>query len=205
MTALRLFIHRFRRPLAAVSAAVAVLLVASLIRPAGPALTDVVVAQRSLPAGTQLTSEDLAVLQVPVEYVAPGAIADLVSAAGRTIASDMDAGETLTRSRLVATTSRADGRHTVPVRLADAEAAQLLLPGSTIDLVLLSDSGFDQRAPRVVAEGVQVVTVPRRPTTVGLGPASSTTGSLVVVATDRRTAFALAAVGAQPGLGVVLR
>ena len=205
MTALRLFVHRFRRPLAAVSAAVAVLLVASLIKPAGPALTDVVIAQRSLPAGTQLTSDDLAVQQVPVEYAAPGAMADLGSAVGSTIASDIEAGETLTRSRLVSSAARADGRHDVPVRLADPEAAQLLLPGTTIDLVLLSRGDSDQGPPRVVAEGVQVVTVPRRPTTVGLGPASSTAGTLVVVATDRRTAVALAAVGAQPGLGVVLR
>ena len=39
----------------------------------------------------------------------------------------------------------------------------------------------------------------------GFGAAPRATGSLIVVATDRRTAVALAAAGAQPGLGVVLR
>jgi hypothetical protein len=52
---------------------------------------------------------------------------------------------------------------------------------------------------------VQVVTVPRISTSAGLGRDSRTAGSLIVVATDRRTAVALAAAGTQPGLGVVLR
>ena len=89
----------------------------------------------------------------------------------------------------------------MPVRLADAEAATLLSPGSVVDLVLASgDTGA-----RIVAEGVQVVTVPRISTSAGLGRDSRIAGSLIVVATDRRTAVALAAAGTQPGLGVVLR
>ena len=89
----------------------------------------------------------------------------------------------------------------MPVRLADAEAATLLAPGSVIDLVLASGDG----GARVVAEGVQVVTVPQRAVSTGLGGASRTAGSLIVVATDRRTAVVLAAASTQSGLGVVLR
>lgn len=164
-------------------------------------MADAVVAARDLPGGSMLSADDLAIEQLPAEYLAPGTLGLVADATGRTIAGGIAAGEVITRSRLVDTGPRPDGLHVVPVRLADAEAADLLLPGSVIDLVLASgDAGG-----RVVAEGVQVVTVPRRPASAGLGPSSRSAGSLIVVATDRRTAVALAAAGTQPGLGVVLR
>ena len=201
MTPARLFVYRFRRPLAAVSAGLAVLLFAVTLRPTSADLVDVIVASADLPAGSTLTEQDLAVDAIPADYVPPGAVANPADALGRMIASGIAMGEPLTRSRLMTTGPRADGLHTVPVRLADAEAATLLSPGSVIDLVLASgDTGA-----RIVAEGVQVVTVPRISTSAGLGRDSRTAGSLIVVATDRRTAVALAAAGTQPGLGVVLR
>ena len=196
---MRLFIYRFRRPLAAASAALAVLLLAASLRPASTDLVDVIVAASDLPPGATLNAEDLSVTALPSAYLPPGAVMTADDAVGRTIAGAISAGEPLTQSRLVATGPRADGLLTVPVRLADAEAASLLAPGSVIDLVLASRGS----APRVVAEGAQVVTVPQRPTTTGLGGTSRTAGSLIVVATDRRTAVALAAAGTQ--LGVVLR
>ena len=201
MNSVRLFIYRFRRPLAAASAALAVLLLAASLRPASTDLVDVIVAASDLPPGATLNAEDLSVTALPSAYLPPGAVMTADDAVGRTIAGAISAGEPLTQSRLVATGPRADGLLTVPVRLADAEAASLLAPGSVIDLVLASRGS----APRVVAEGAQVVTVPQRPTTTGLGGTSRTAGSLIVVATDRRTAVALAAAGTQPGLGVVLR
>ena len=201
MTPARLFVYRFRRPLAAVSAGLAVLLFAVTLRPTSADLVDVIVASADLPAGSTLTEQDLAVAAIPADFVPPGAVTNPADALGRMIASGIAMGEPLTRSRLMTTGPRADGLHTVPVRLADAEAATLLSPGSVIDLVLASgDTGA-----RIVAEGVQVVTVPRISTSAGLGRDSRTAGSLIVVATDRRTAVALAAAGTQPGLGVVLR
>jgi Flp pilus assembly protein CpaB len=201
VTPARLFVYRFRRPLAAVSAGLAVLLFAVTLRPASADLVDVIVASADLPAGSTLTEQDLAVDAMPADYVPPGAVTNPADALGRMIASGIASGEPIPSSRLVTTGPRADGLHTVPVRLADAEAATLLSPGSVIDLVLASgDTGA-----RIVAEGVQVVTVPRISTSAGLGRDSRTAGSLIVVATDRRTAVALAAAGTQPGLGVVLR
>lgn len=201
MSPVRLFIHRFRRPLAAASAAIAVLLVATALRPSGPPASQIVVASTDLPAGSTLTPEDLTLQEIPSDYVAPGAVGTLDSAVGRTIASAITAGETVTVSRLVTIEGRADGLLTVPVRLVDPEVADLLQPGSRIDLV----QSFGDSPGRVVAEDVQVVTVPRRAVPSTLGSASRDAGSLIVVATDRRTAVALAAVGTQPGLGVVLR
>lgn len=201
MTSARLFIYRFRRPIAAASAGLAVLLLASALRPASPDLVSIVVAAQDLPVGSSLGADDIALADVPVAYLPPGSLADVESVLGRMIASGIASGEPITSSRLVNTGPRSDGLHTVPVRLADAEAATLLSPGSVIDLVLASG---DTDA-RIVAEGVQVVTVPRISTSAGLGRDSRTAGSLIVVATDRRTAVALAAAGTQPGLGVVLR
>lgn len=201
MTSPRLLLYRFRRPIAAASAGLAVLILAATLRPASVDLVDVVVAAADLPPGTALTPQDLTVTGLPAGYLPPGALTAADEAVGRTIAGGIVAGEPITQSRLVATTSRPDGLTTVPVRLADAEAAALLVPGSVVDLVLASRDG----GGRVIAEGVQVVTVPQRAASAGLGSAPRSAGSLVVVATDRRTAVALAAAGTQPGLGVVLR
>ena len=158
-------------------------------------------AAEDLPGGSTLGVDDIALADAPASYVTPGSLADAESVLGRTLAGDIAAGEPITSSRLVTTGPRADGLHTVPVRLADPEAADLLVPGAVVDLVLASGD----ISGRVIAEGATVVTVPRGTTSPGLGPSSRTAGSLIVVATDRRTAVALAAVGAQPGLGVVLR
>jgi pilus assembly protein CpaB len=194
-------VYRYRRPLAATSAALSVLLLAIALRPASADVVEIVVASADLPAGSTLVAQDIALASMPADYLPPGALTDPDDAVGRTIASGITAGEPLTRSRLVATDPRPDGLLTVPVRLADPEAAALLSPGSLIDLVL--DSG-DEGA-RIVAEGVRVVTVPQRPMSAGIGGGTRTAGSLVVVATDRRTAVTLAAAGTQTGLGVVLR
>jgi Flp pilus assembly protein CpaB len=161
----------------------------------------IVVAAQDLPGGSTLGADDIALADVPVAYLPPGSLADAESVLGRTIAGDIASGEPITSSRLVTTGPRSDGLHTVPVRLADSEAADLLVPGSVVDLVLTSGDISGQ----VVAEGAKVITVPRRATSTGLGPSSRTAGSLIVVATDRRTAVALAAMGTQPGFGVVLR
>jgi pilus assembly protein CpaB len=205
MTSARLFIHRFRRPLSAASAALAVLLVVATLRPSSPQPVDVVVAATDLPAGATLTEDDLDVRQVPTEYVPPGAMPDVGTADGRTITSDVAAGEVITRSRLVQAEARSDGLHTVPVRLADAEAADLLIPGTLVDLVLVAGDGTSGNGGRLVAEGVRIVTIPRTTNGAGLGSTQRRAGSLIVVATDRRTAVTLAAVGTQPGLGVVMR
>lgn len=177
------------------------LLLAASLRPASGDLVSVVVAANDLPPGATLDAQDLSVTALPADYLPPGVITEVETAVGRTIAGGISAGEPMTASRLVAAGPRTDGLHTVPVRLADAEAATLLAPGSVIDLVLASRDS----TARVIAEGVQVVTVPQRSSSPGLGGASRTAGSLIVVATDRRTAVALAAAGTDPGLGVVLR
>ena len=205
MMSVRLFVYRFRRPLAGASAALAVLILASLIRPAQPPMTDLVVAATDLPAGATLTAADLDRWSVPVDYSTPGALVDPEEAVGGTISSALAAGEVITRNRLVSATTLPAGLHAVPVGHAETDVADLLTPGTTIDLVLISGDRGGDGTGDVVAQGVQVVTVPRPESSAGLGSPERRAGSLIVVATDRRTAVTLAAVGSQPGLGVVLR
>lgn len=201
MTSARLFLHRFRRPIAAASAALAVLLLASALRPAPPAQVDVVVVTVDLPSGAQLTADELGVRRITADDAPPGAIARIDDVTGRTLVGAIAAGEAVTETRLMDSVTRTDGLRLVPVRLSDPDFAGLLAPGMVVDLVQASR---DTRG-RVIAEGVRIVTVPRRSRDSGLGASPLTAGTLIVVATDRQTAVSLASAGSQTGVGVVMR
>lgn len=200
MTDPRLLAYRYRRPLAAACAALAVLLLALAVRPTAGDASPIVTAAADLPAGSVLSADDLSAVAYPIALVPSGAVTDPHDIVGRTLAGPISAGEPLTVTRLVFSEPRADGLQTVPVRLADAETAALLTPGSVVDIVRPRGDVGD-----VVAEGALVVTVPRPDDGRVFGASSRSAGSLIVVATDRRTAIALAAVGSRGGLGVVIR
>ena len=191
--------------MAAGCAALAVVFLASFLRPSGPALVDILTATTDLPAGSALTAEDISARPFPADHVPPGAFTDTTQLIGRLLAAPMAQGEAVTQSRLMSVGPRADGLHTVPVRLADAEMADLLAPGALIDLVLPMGDTSSPLAGEVIAAGARVVTVPRRPREGTFGASPRSAGSLVVVATDRRTAVALAAVGLRSGLGVIIQ
>ena len=191
--------RRHRRLIAASLACLAVLCALSVLRPAPEATITALAAATDLPAGTVLRAEDLASTEVPVSYPAPGAIVDLDAVDGRLLSAPMLAGEVLTQSRLVQSSSPAAGTLAVPVRLADAEVAGLLEPGMTLDLVSASGEG----RPTVVAESVRIITVPRRSGAFGSN-ADRGAGSLLLVAADRATAIRLAAASTEGGLSAIL-
>jgi pilus assembly protein CpaB len=201
VTSARLILHRFRRPIAAASAALAVLILATALRPASPPTIDVVRVSVDLPGGSRLSPGDLTIGPMVADAVPPGALTSADGAVGRTLVGAMAQGEVITATRLMDPSNRADGLQLVPVRLSDPELAELIAPGTLVDLVQSSGDGRG----RVVAEAVRVVTVPRRTRDAALGASPAGAGSLIVVATDRRTAIALAAAGPQAGVGVVLR
>ena len=122
--------------MAAGCAALAVVILASFLRPSGPALVDILTATTDLPAGSTLTAEDISTQPFPADHIPPGAFTDTTQLIGRLLAAPMAQGEAVTQTRLMSVGPRADGLHTVPVRLADAEMADLLAPGAIIDLVL---------------------------------------------------------------------
>ncbi|MFI0373436.1 Flp pilus assembly protein CpaB [Actinomadura sp. 1N219] len=187
-------LSRLRRPLAALLAAAAAGLALLALRPAPPPSVRVLAAARDLPAGRTLTPSDLRPVNLPPGSVPSGALRS--RAAGRTLAGPMRRGEPLTDARVVgAALLRGYGPGTVatPVRMADADAARLLHPGDHID-VLTTRSASDpleatqhQGPARIVVSSVPVVAVPP--------PAEDGTqdsGALIVLATDRAQAAALA-------------
>ena len=183
--------RRFRRPLAATLAFIAVLCALSALRPDPPATVALVAAAADLPAGARLTADDLARISFPSDFAIPGAIAEPSTVIGHVLLTPMRAGEILTETRLWAPDASAEsGTRAVPVRLADADVAALLAPGMRIDVVRSDSTG----GADVVAEDVRLIAVPRE-----------SSGSLLLVATDRPTAIRLAAASTLGGLSAIMR
>ncbi|TYK49439.1 SAF domain-containing protein [Actinomadura decatromicini] len=194
---------RLRRPLAALFAAAAAGLALPALRPGPPPSVAVLAAARDLRAGATLTASDLRRVRLPPEAVPSGALRS--GAAGRVLAGPMRRGEPLTDARLVGDgLLRGFGPGTVatPVRIADAGAVRLVRPGDRID-VLAAPSPSPSLSPsldaapavvsggaRLVISSVPVVAVPRR------AASDDHDGALVVVATDRTQAVALAGAAA---------
>ena len=194
--------RRFRRPLAALLAFIAVIGALSILRPPPADSISVQIAARDLPAGTALTPDDLTATDIPAPQVPPGALTDVSASAGRTLSAPMLAGEVLTTSRLTESAVSSEmGTYAVPIRLADADAAALLSPGMVIDIVRDLRGQAD-----VLAEGVRVLTVPRHPATNSFASSSNARpGSLILVAADRTTAVRLAAAGTNGELAAIVR
>ncbi|HEX3588885.1 MAG TPA: SAF domain-containing protein [Pseudonocardiaceae bacterium] len=174
------------------------------LRPAGARETsqaDVVVATRDLAPGTTLTQLDVAVRRLPAGLVPRGTLTARDAAIGRVVAGPVRAGEPLTDVRLVgpadtALTTGDPDAATVPVRLADPDVADLLRPGSRVDVVTLDP---DQQTDPVLAEDATVVTI--RDTAASQGQP----GRLVLVAVPQTQANRLAAASLRQPVTVTLR
>jgi pilus assembly protein CpaB len=106
----------------------------------------VVVAARDLPAGEVLTAGDLRTIGSPAATVPVGAVTDLTAVVGSQLSGPLRRNEQLTDVRLNHGVLRrpAPGLVSTPVRLADSQAALLLVPGQRIDVLAAStaiDSG----------------------------------------------------------------
>jgi Flp pilus assembly protein CpaB len=188
-----------RRMLAAVFAVLAVLAGLRSVSPPPPDTAPAVVAARDLPGGQVLTSQDLAVAELPPDAVPAGAATSPVPLVGRTTAAPLRRGETVTDLRVVAP-SLLDGYPglvAVPIRLGDAATLPLLSVGDRIDVVAADPQGG--RAD-VVATGVPVVAIPQP----GAREDGLVSGGLVVVAASRADAERLAAAGVSAFLSPVL-
>ncbi|GAA1784175.1 SAF domain-containing protein [Actinomadura chokoriensis] len=192
---------RLRRPLAALFAAAAAGLALLALRPGPPPSVRVLSAARDLPAGTTLTAADLGHVDLPPPAVPSGALRS--SAVGRVLAGPMREGEPLTDVRVLGEAllkGYAPGTVATPIRIADRAAVHLLHPGDHIDVLSTPPpdtlAGTESattplrtkwRGARVVVSGVPVVAIPP-PTEDG-----GREGALIVLATDRAQALALAA------------
>lgn len=194
---------RIRRPLAALFAAAAAGLALVALRPAPPPSVRVLAAARDLPAGTTLTPSDLRPVGFPPASVPSGTLRS--GATGRVLAGPMRKGEPLTDARIVgAALLRGHGPGTVatPVRVADADAVHLLRPGDHVDVLTAPtplEAAPQPGGARIVVSAVPVVAVPAPRGN------SAREGALVVLATDRAQAAALAGAGAPLSLTITGR
>lgn len=161
----------------------------------------VVVAARDLAPGSLLATADLAVVERPPEHVPAGAVEGREAAEGRVLAGAARAGEVLTDVRLAgpelaAQVHGAPDAAAVPVRLADADVAALLVPGSRVDVVT---AGASAGEPVVLAEAAAVLAV-LPPTT---GPGAR--GRLVLVAMSQALATRVAAAALAEQVAITLR
>jgi Flp pilus assembly protein CpaB len=200
---LRRVVLTWRRPLAAVLAAVAVLAgVQAATAPPAPS-REVVVAARDLPGGRPLTSDDLGRHRLPVEAVPAGAVSDPTSLLGRTLAAPVRRGEAVTDVRVVGEGLLAGYpmRVASPVRIGDAAVAGLLRVGDRVDVVA-TDPGTGKT--RVVSQAAPVIALPRERGNESTAATGLAGGALVVVAVPPDTAVELAGAAAGDLLSVIL-
>lgn len=186
-----------------VAATLMLLAVALALRPATAdrVTTSAVVAAKDLPAGTTLAPADVTVRQVPRDVVPHGVLTTADAAVGQVLGSATRAGEPLTDVRLVgpANTRLASGDPNaaiVPVRLADPGVADLLHPGTRVDVVTLDPQ---QDTTELLATNATVVTVrgEERP--------ADHHGRLVVIALPHDVAAKVAAYSLKQPVTVTLR
>ena len=189
---------RHRRAIIAGLLAAMIVLVGANLLTSLSARTPVLVATRDLPAGHRLTADDLVSVRIPATSVPATAVVDPAAITG-VLSSPMAAREVLTSTRLVQPYAT-DGL-LVPVRLPDADVAGLLRPGDVIDVLAAEPVlGGVSRPAQVVAERVTVATIPE-PLDSGMSP---TSGAVIVISTDERTAQRLAGAAATATLSVAL-
>jgi pilus assembly protein CpaB len=178
------------------SALLVTLALVTAVTPAsGSARAPVVVAAVDLAAGRTLHAADLTLRHWPPELVPAGAVRDPVAADGRVLVGGARAGEPLTDVRLVGAGPTPVGQAAaVPVRLADAAVAALLLPGRRVDVVTVGERS-DQ--PVLLAANAVVLAV--------LAEDSRVRGRLVIVSMPRDTATRVAAASLTEQVAVTLR
>jgi pilus assembly protein CpaB len=205
---------RFRRPLSPVhllrQVAAAGLLVLALVlslRPAPAPAVDpsattapVVVAATDLPAGSTLTTRDLALARLPRSVVPDGSIDAVTALTGRVLAGPVRAGEVVTDVRVVGaglTAQLPPGQVAAPVRLADLAVAALVRTGDRIDVLASPEGGT--AAVVVAADALVLAAADQR-----APPEANSSAGLLLVAVDGDTAARLAAAATTSTLTVTL-
>ena len=188
----RVLLHR--RPLAALTAAGAVLAALQATSPPRPETVEVWTARHDLPSGTVLQHHDLASVRFSPDTVPSDVVADPGEVLGRTLAAPMSRGEVVTTTRTLAPglLRGYPGRTAVPLRITDADVVDLLRVGDRVSLVVADPDG--RAASRVLLEDVPLVAIPAA----GGGALSSsgTPGRLVVAAVPTQSASEVAATAA---------
>jgi Flp pilus assembly protein CpaB len=210
----RVAVRRHRRLIAAGLVGLAAALAVSALAPKPPPTVAVVTAAHDLPTGATLTAADLREVAVPPSVVPAGAVFDSALLVGHQLSSPLRRGEPLTDVRLDEGLLRRPGGGlvSVPVRLADTQAARLLRPGQRVDVLAANTStepGAAAATAAVVAAGVAVVAIPVASAGTGSlsadpGPDAGGEGALVVLATTPLQARQLAQAQVSARLSAVV-
>jgi pilus assembly protein CpaB len=181
-------------------AAAAVLATAALVLALAPSPgasgTALVVTTADLPAGSTLRAEHLAVREWPAGLAPTGSVREVSDADGRVLVGAARTGEPLTDARLAGAGFAAGGGGgaAVPVRLADAGVAAVLVPGNRVDVVTV---GSHTDEPLVLAAGATVLAV--------LPEDGGSSGRLVLVGAPPGQAARVAAASLTEQVAVTLR
>jgi Flp pilus assembly protein CpaB len=181
-------------------AAAAVLATAALVLAIAPRTgaggTPLVVTTADLPAGSTLRAEHLAVREWPAALAPAGSVRAVADAEGRVLVGAARPGEPLTDVRFAGAGLAAGGGGgaAVPVRLADAGVAAVLVPGNRVDVVTV---GPHTDEPLVLAAGATVLAV--------LPEDGGSSGRLVLVGTPPGQAARVAAASLTEQVAVTLR
>lgn len=220
MGGLQRLLRRYRRPIAFVLAFTGVLVGLAAVREEPPRWQGLV-ANRDLPAGHTLASDDVRLADLSTSAQPVNALTDPTAVNGRVLAGAMVAGEMLLDSRLVGPgllASGPPGHVAMPIRLEDPAEASFLAPGDRVDVLAarrVSEIGIEEESAsqpaEVVARGVTVLAIPAGSSAAvggllgGGDPGSVTAGSVLVVSVPQAEAVQIAGAAANARLSVVLR
>ncbi|WP_017558289.1 SAF domain-containing protein [Nocardiopsis baichengensis] len=207
-----LALARHRGALGTLCAALALAGAVLLLRPVPDDATAVVVAARDLSPLDPVSASDVEVGALPSSAVPAGALRPGEEPVGGALTGPVRRGEVLTDARLSGPPAAGYGPGTVavPVRVADAQAAALVAPGSRVDLVAAEpaatapdqgwagEGGGPPPEAAVLAEDRPVVAVPE-------GGPDAAGGALIVVAAAEDEAAGLAAASARGGVALTIR
>ncbi|MFD6950963.1 Flp pilus assembly protein CpaB [Nocardiopsis sp. TSRI0078] len=198
-------LDRYRRVLAALLTAAALVSAVLAVRPLPAPTTQVLVAARDLDASGPLTEHDLTELSLPSDAVPGGALAVDARTAGLRLNAPVRHGEVITDARLSDPPARpyGSGLVAVPVRVADPGVVDLLSPGSRVDV--LAAGGHDDLTP--VRAGPAVEVVGDRPVLAlpeGAAP-DGEKGALILIAATPAEARSLAGHATASRLSVTIR
>lgn len=205
---LRLLLWRLRVPLTALALLACGTVAVAALRPAPEPSVAVVVAARALEPGTELEHRDVRLARWPERLVPHGAPSSTDLVVGRTLAVEVPAGAPLLPGVVADDALWAgapSGAVAAPVRLADAEFAQMLRAGDRVDVLAVAHEGGP--ADRL-ARGALVLRGPVREEEGGRGlfggGAGGAASGLVVLAVSEREAASIAEHTASSAVVAVL-
>ncbi|TFH56646.1 flagellar biosynthesis protein FlgA [Glutamicibacter arilaitensis] len=182
-------LRRYRKPLAIACALLALAGMLNVFSSGQLSQREVVVVISDIPAGSQITSNQLAVQTVRLDPQDDEVFESLEPVSGQRAAVALPAGTVLRSYSLVGPQLLAgspQGTVAVPLRLSDPATVALLHPGQLVDIVLTTGDGFEKQInSETIAKAVPVLWVPDNASTSEFGMLSGTRQSgegIVVVA-----------------------